>query len=247
LSFIDFVTHREATKILDNFFKQLRKEFPGLEYIWICELQKNGNKHFHILINKHINIFRLNALWVLNQYNRGLKGFSRKENRYIDIKEIRDRHKVSLLNAASNFRKDKGGIGELFNPVDIKKIHNTNGVVNYITKYLNKCREQVFDGLKFHCSRGVSKLFTKMMVDESTYKMLSNPDQNFYVDKKTGEIKTPVPFFSKYAICISVYNRKISEEKLKYMDMVNRLIIQKIYPPEIPVFHYSDFVYNCKN
>jgi len=85
------------------------------------------------------------------------------------------------------------------------------------------------------------------MVDESTYKMLSNPDQNFYVDKKTGEIKAPVPFFSKYAICITVFNRKISEEKLKYMDMVNRLIIQKIYPPEIPVFNYSDFIYNCKN
>src|SRR5690606_14546391 len=61
LTFIDRVRHRQANKLLDNFLKQLRKEVKGMEYLWVCELQKNGNKHFHILINKHFPIFRINA------------------------------------------------------------------------------------------------------------------------------------------------------------------------------------------
>jgi len=33
---------------LNKFLVRLRKEFPGVKYLWILEFQKNGNPHFHV-------------------------------------------------------------------------------------------------------------------------------------------------------------------------------------------------------
>jgi hypothetical protein len=229
LTFVDKVGHRQANKLLDNFLKQLRKEVKGMEYLWVCELQQNGNKHFHILINKHFPIFRINALWVLVQYNGGLRAKT-KEGREIMYDEIITRHKKSLENAAKRNKKDIGGVGEVLNPCDVKYINDTQGVIFYITKYLTKARNQIFEGLKFHCSRGVSRLFTKMKVPDFVFEECTDPKNNFYVNKKTGEIKGPKYYINRFGFVMKIYSQRLTKKFLKFLRLVNKEIIKPFKP-----------------
>lgn len=241
LTFIGRVGHRHASKLLDNFFKQLRKEVKNLEYLWVCELQQNGNKHFHILINKNFPIFRLNALWVLIQYNGGLRGRT-KEGKEITYEEIISRHKKSLENAAKRNKKDVGGVGEVLNPCDIKYINDTQGVILYITKYLTKARNQIFEGLKFHCSRGVSRLFTKLKVPESVFEYCTDPKNNFYVDKKTGEIKNPKYYINRFGFVMKIYSQRLTKKFLKFLRAVNKEIIKPFKPDKKLIENIREYI-----
>lgn len=241
LTFIDKVRHRQANKLLDNFLKQLRKEVKGLEYLWVCELQKNGNKHFHILLNKHFQIFRINALWVLVQYNGGLRART-KEGREITYDEIINRHKKSLENAAKRSKKDVGGVGEVLNPCDVKYINDTQGVIFYITKYLTKARHQIFEGLKFHCSRGVSRLFTKMKVPDFVFEQCTDPKNNFYVDKKTGEIKGPKYYINRFGFVMKIYTQRLTKKFLKFLRAVNKEIIKPFKPDKDLVENIREYI-----
>lgn len=241
LTFIDRVEHRQANKLLDNFLKQLRKEAQDLQYLWVCELQQNGNKHFHILINKHFPIFRINALWVLVQYNGGLRART-KEGREITYDEIINRHKKSLENAAKRNKKDIGGVGEVLNPCDVKYINDTQGVIFYITKYLTKARNQIFDGLKFHCSRGVSRLFTKMKVPDFVFEECTDPKNNFYVNKKTGEIKGPKYYINRFGFVMKIYTQRLTKKFLKFLRMVNKEIIKPFKPDKQLVENIREYI-----
>ena len=36
---------------LNLFLTRMRKEFPGVKYVWVLEFQGNGNPHFHVFLN----------------------------------------------------------------------------------------------------------------------------------------------------------------------------------------------------
>ena len=50
-------------KLLDACYRQQRRLNRELSYVWVAELQKNGNIHFHILFDQFFNISWLTKIW----------------------------------------------------------------------------------------------------------------------------------------------------------------------------------------
>lgn len=170
ITFIQMIEDRKAVKILNKFFTTIRKEKPDFEYVWVAERQENGNIHFHCIFNMRMDVRRYNALWVLCQYNEGL----RFEN--VSLSEIRARYENDTIH-------------EILNPFDIERVKSIYGISYYLTKYVTKNKTtEGFRCLAWHCSRNVSRLFTKTLVSRSCMRAVADRYKNFRVNKKTGEV-----------------------------------------------------------
>jgi hypothetical protein len=221
LTFIAAVDDQTGVAILNKFLTSLRKEFTTLQYLWVAERQtKNidypNNIHFHIIMNKRISIRRYNALWVMQQYNAGLRG----QNKYGE--------QVIKSKVEQAYRD--GSVHKLFNPVDVKRVRSIAGLSAYLTKYITKQQDSFFACSPWHCSRGVSKLFTKAVVGRSAFSYLMGLN-NCRVDKSTGECFMPAMVRPKGVgaqFCIIVYvNRK--DAPLRYLaelEVINKWLIK---------------------
>lgn len=170
-------TDAAAVSVLNKFLTVLRKGFSNLQYLWVAERQtKTTNRiHFHLMLNTRIGIKRFNGLWVLQQYNAGIR---------------HEKHNQDEINA----RFSAGTMQEIFNPVDVREIRNIGRLAGYLTKYITKGNNTGGFGCRvWHCSRGVSALITKQIVPQEMIEIIKGYD-NAIVDKKTGEILTmPAP------------------------------------------------------
>jgi hypothetical protein len=167
-----------AVKILNKFLTVLRKEYDNLNYLWVAERQeKNSDRiHFHLIINRYINIRRFNALWILQQYRAGLK-----------------HEKYSKQEVEAHFRAGLP-FQKMLNPVDVKKVKNIGVLSSYLSKYISKGNNGGgFACLVWHCSRPVSRLCLRVVVGYDCIELAKGYD-NAVVDKKTGEVlKMPQP------------------------------------------------------
>jgi hypothetical protein len=226
LSFISKVEDKPAVAVLNKFLTALRSE-KKFDYIWVAERQKNGNIHFHVLMNRRINVTRGNPLWVLQQYNAGIV-----HEKY-SHEEILDRFK-------------KGTIGEILNPFDIRSVNSIDGLSLYLTKYLCKSSDE-FHCRVWHCSRGVSRLFTKALVSRSTF-LQTGTVRNSYVDRTTGELFSSQTFVSPYAIVRYILNKKYFAGYLNELEQVNKWILGNELPnlqvPEISMYEYHKLYLN---
>jgi hypothetical protein len=96
-------------EMLGRFMEEIREKYGVINYIWKAEAQKNGNIHFHILIDRYIPHTEIRRIWNSIQDTNG----------YIDKFYIHQSHRNP-------------------NSTDIhqaKKIRNT---LKYITKYITK-------------------------------------------------------------------------------------------------------------
>jgi hypothetical protein len=50
-------------KILNTFIINLKRKYGVVNYFWVAEPQKNGNIHFHMIIDKFIDKKELQSLW----------------------------------------------------------------------------------------------------------------------------------------------------------------------------------------
>lgn len=148
----------------------MRKEFPQLQYIWIAErqLQTTNRIHFHIIVNVFLPIKRWNALWIVQQYNAGIKfpGYTMEE----------------ILQ-----RNQDGNLQEILNPVDVKRVKSIGVLASYLTKYITKGNNAGgFGCLAWHCSRQVSRLFLRTVTNWKVVKLASGID-NARFNRSTGE------------------------------------------------------------
>lgn len=212
LTFIASVTDRAAQTILNSFLTQLRKKYRNLEYLWVVERQsETGNPHFHIIINRRLPVAVYNPLWVMCQYNAGLRG-KNKYGREVSIEEIR---------IAARSKK----VGKIFNPFDIKKIKSINNLSNYLTKYIVKQPDgAAFDCANWHCSRGVSRLFTGMVCGVDVYNKLKG-EKNYSVDFETGELFYPVESIGKFWTSIRVVNRECIVNDIRELEVLNSFLL----------------------
>src|SRR6202789_189348 len=199
LTFIAAVDDQTGVSILNKFLTGLRKEFPKLQYLWVAERQTKNidyphNIHFHMILNKRLPIGRWNAMWVLQQYNCGLVGKDEFGDK-IDKDQIIELYR---LDAIENFRGFVGRTGKrisriqkVLNPMDIRKVKSVGGLSMYLTKYITKQEKGVpFSCAVWHCSRKVSRLFTRAAVGLSAFAYMMGLD-NARVDKSTGECWMP--------------------------------------------------------
>lgn len=248
LTFIGPVDDRTGVSLLNKYLTSLRKEFANLQYLWVAERQQEtGNIHFHIILNKRISIRRYNALWVLQQYGAGLRGHT-KFGVPVSIAEVEERYK-------------RGTIHKMFNPVDVKRVRSIAGLSAYLTKYITKQgrnpdgskKEVYFACSPWHCSRGVSRLFTKAVVGPSAFNYMMSLE-NCKLDKSTGEVFYPEMIRPKGVggmFCIIVYANK-KDAPLKYlreMEAINKMLIKGMLF-EGRLDELDDIIYRkqfCKN
>lgn len=222
LSFIEAVDDRRAISLLNKFFTQVRKDYGDFEYIWVIERQQENEKfkdnpHFHIIIDRRLSVTRYNSLWVMQQYNEGMRGYSKKLGRVLHYDEVKMMHDETMklirefraadkAAAAAGKRKDfkektkmqklcaqieekihAVKLGRFLNPFDIKKVRTLDGLSCYLTKYVTKNKSE-FACSTWRCSRGVSALFTKMQTSYDLWKAAGS-EINSVVNEETGEYR----------------------------------------------------------
>lgn len=213
LTFIQHIPDRVGAKILNKFLTVLRRDSPGTEYIWVAEHQPERDTHtihFHILLNKRLAIRRYNALWIMQQYNEGLRG--QKDGREVCIEEMRAAFHAGVAH-------------KYFNPADVEPAHSITGLASYLTKYMTKqTHDEEFGCLTWHCSRKVSKLFTRAIVGPSTFSYLMSFD-NYKVNHKTGECSPAKWLRGQFHLVVFVNNRPRMLPKLRQLERINELIM----------------------
>lgn len=230
LTFIDDVSDKEGVQILNKFLTVLRREKKGLEYLWVAEHQEESRTtiHFHMILNRWLPIKRYNALWVLQQYNAGLVGKDQHGN-VIPKAEIERRYQIDM---ESKSKKADGGIMDLLNPVDIEPCKSIHGLSYYLTKYItNQKKKDPFGCANWHCSRGVSKLFTKETVGPSTFAYMLSFN-NYKVDKTTGECFRPAVLQNQFFTMVYVNNKAAPLSRLKMLEKVNKWMMKEQFDPD---------------
>lgn len=226
LTFVAPVDDRTGVSVLNKFFTAIRKKHSSLQYFWVAERQPESRRiHFHVVLNKRLPVKEANALWVLQQYNAGLRGIN-KYGQLISMEEIRQRYAA-------------GTVGKVLNPYDAKKIRSIGGLSGYLTKYITKQEKDVpFGCLPWHCSRGVSRLFIRTTVGPSAFRYCMSL-ANVRVDKKTGECWMP-EYFPKpsagnpFYLGVYINNKAAPLPYLKEMEQINKWMLGGLRPSRIP-------------
>lgn len=136
-------------KCLNSFLIELERYHKVKNYVWRAELQKNGNIHFHILIDKfvHWNDIRnrwnriINKLGYVDRYRIKMKeffkdGFKEREDliKWWPIKNQRAAYKANQLTDYHNP-----------NSTDIHSLKKIRNIKLYLIKYLTKQDEVTTD------------------------------------------------------------------------------------------------------
>lgn len=216
LTFIERVTDRTAISLLNKFLTALRGEVKNFQFLWVAERQKENPKykdniHFHMIINTRLNIRRWNTMWVLQQYNAGLMGDSLVTGKKVTKAEIID-------------RVADGTVHKVFNPFDIKPVRSIGGLSFYLTKYITKQEGEGFDCAGWHCSRRVSRLFTKAVVSPSCMRQARSM-ANCRLDKETGEIFMPKLKQGAFWLYCYINVKALPLPHLREMEQINKWII----------------------
>lgn len=240
-SFIAPVDDKTGQSILNKFLVQCRKKFPALQYFWVAERQDNGNIHFHMILNKRLPVGRWNALWVLQQYNAGLVGHDEwgdviSRDRIMELYALDQ--KEGYCGARSKDGKKKiSRIQAALNPLDLKKVKSIGRLSSYLTKYITKQeKNKPFGCAVWHCSRRVSRMFTRQTVGPSAFAYMKSMS-NWGVDKKTGEIwGLPQEFMPcPYAVVIYALDKTAPLRYLRRMEQVNKWVLEGVDIPRVPM------------
>lgn len=118
------------SKLLNHFLISIKRIHPDLNYLWKAEPQRNGNIHFHILIDKYIKKETIQILW--NQ-----------------IQQLYNYHPQQKLN-----NNNKGQPS-----TRIESIKSKKNSMRYITKYISKNEgERKIKGRLWSCNEDLSNL-----------------------------------------------------------------------------------------
>jgi len=128
---------------LNNFFTQLRTKFDLQNYIWKAEKQKNGNIHFHIVIDKYIDHSVIRPIWNHILSNLGYIETYRQEQIEFHKNGFKPRPELfktwSLKNQIEAYKSGKinnwNNPNSTDGPHSLKKIRNAKA---YLAKYLTK-------------------------------------------------------------------------------------------------------------
>jgi len=217
LTFIDVVTDiLVARKCWNKFRTVVKKRMPGWQYIKIKEYQEknHGSIHFHLVTNQRMEVEEWNSLWVLQQYNCGI---------------TYPKYSMSDINA----HHLEGTMQKILNPFQIEKIRDGRLVRKYLSKYVSKNLDTPGEGQIWHCSRGVSRMFKRIMGGFPELQQ-ARSWQNGTLDKKTGEIKEPYSCCTPFSEWIYRQNETLFVDHLGVLDEVNGWILEGMQEIDVP-------------
>jgi len=170
-------THQEIkAKCLNNFFNTMRAKFHMKNYIWVAELQANGNIHFHITTDIYVHYMEIRRVWnksiellgYVSEYQETRKNMSFSDYSYW-------RNQNNSTNRAIIVKSYNHGQNTNWrdpNTVDIKSVKNIKSMGAYLAKYISKNTNleskpgpyadslTEFDGRLWYLSQSLSKLGT---------------------------------------------------------------------------------------
>ena len=212
LTFIGDVSDTVGVKLLNKFLTALRDRYGRIHYIYIAErqLQTTNRIHFHLIINKFLPVREINALWVLQQYNEG-----------IQFEGISKAQVEEWIRTDRENPDRKSELQKHLNPFDVEKIRGIHGLSYYLTKYITKGNNSGgFGCAVWHCSRVVSRLFTKTVVSRSTFAAASSY-VNSNLDKKTGELRKNPGKHEKYYSLFYIENKPYFLPDMQKLEFIN--------------------------
>jgi len=145
-------------KIFNPFIDYCKRKDVFENYFWKAEKQKNGNIHFHLIIDKYLDLGKIKKLWntfqnrlgYLDSYQKQQKkkyknGYfhdtSQKQyNRKTKSKEVVP-HSIQL----KRYQKGTKSNWSSPNSIDLRKLDHQKNIINYLLKYLVKGIKQYKD------------------------------------------------------------------------------------------------------
>lgn len=187
-------------KCLNSFLLELKKFYELKNYIWRAEKQKNGNIHFHILIDKFVPYYELRNRWnriinklgYVDRYQENMKeyyksGFKMSTNK-------KDTRPETLQYIA--YKKASTTNFNCPNSTDIHSTKHIKNIKSYICKYLTKNKETpgteakketetiIQTGRVWGCNHDLSKITgCKLIIDTEIYTELSKIVKDSHVRK----------------------------------------------------------------
>lgn len=139
---------KEIKEVLNNFLSSLR--YHGLKnYVWKLELQKNGNIHFHLIVDKFFHFYYLRALWNKNLNKLGyidrfrekfskmsLNDYIQYRREYEQVNKIKEPTSVEILKNRYEIGKNENWKNP--NTVDVRNVNTNQQLVSYLAKYVQK-------------------------------------------------------------------------------------------------------------
>lgn len=136
-------TDKELYKLaLNPFVKELIRKYNVKHYLWRAERQKNGNLHYHLIVDSYI-------YWKVlrNSWNRLLQPLGYIEEYAKNQKEFHKQgfkvrvEKLSTWSAENQYKAYQQGVLEDWqnpNSTDIHSLKNVKNVEEYVAKYSTK-------------------------------------------------------------------------------------------------------------
>ena len=169
ISFPKGLNDQIIRKIHNTVLTRLRKSNSKFTYIWVCERQKNGTLHFHMLTNTYFNIRIIN---------------------YMYAKAIQNQIKSSTdIDINYDYKK--------YNGVDVKRVVSIDSLQKYITKYVTKNNEK-FNGLCWNCDASVSALVTHLYLNDHEWLLIAKKMIYITTIVKDGHFKDSKIEFDVY-------------------------------------------------
>jgi hypothetical protein len=98
------------------------------------------------------------------------------------------------------------------------------GLSWYLTKYITKNESGAFNCLAWHCSRNVSRLFTKTIVSRSTFSKIASKD-NSRIAPKTGQHVYARQVKGAYYHLFFIENKYLFLPEMAELEQANRWIL----------------------
>lgn len=128
---------------LNNFLNTMRNRFGLKNYVWVSEIQENGNLHFHLVFDLYIHHKAVRYYWNKSLELLGYVSAYRNKMNSLSLKEYSELRKLPVSQVASAYYKSvKEGWS---NPPTEQAvtIFNTKNLVNYLAKYVTKNNKDV--------------------------------------------------------------------------------------------------------
>lgn len=217
LTMIAPATDTNAVKCLNKYLTVLRKK-GAFNYIWVAEKQTNGNIHFHMVCDKKFKIAEINSLWIIQQIKSGIVNHKSAQKLMLDYGvTFYDVHNSGFYGIAQQY----------LNPVDVANVNTMEYLSAYLTKYITK-NETKLSCAMWHCSRNVSRLFTKQLISKKIFAESSNGAINKYYNKKKNRTYENKTFVHQYGLINTIYNKKHFKKYLGEMEALNSWILDNI-------------------
>jgi len=135
----DWEIKRHALK---PFLQQMERVHGWRNWLWVCEVQRNGNLHIHIVGDKRVDHRKLRDLWngYMNRMGyiqdyRDAQNYTHRNGFYFrsDL-----RYKWSFQDQLEAYIKGKSENWSNPNSTDIKRIKHVKNLPAYLTKYIAK-------------------------------------------------------------------------------------------------------------